>query len=490
MLASSNPAQWQWIVDRMMARLRPSLFFDLANRKLFCHLSELHKNSKIDPTLLVASLKTAGDYGEVGGSAFLSKISNAVPNVAHADHYVDILEEYHDLREAWQLTEQVRDCITAGQSSTDVWGKIEQQLERERTGGFGVGSIRSFADMKRKKGNQTLMPSVIDQIGRQGETMNIVSATKIGKTWFTHMLALCIAVGREWLGFPTHKGRVLILDNELHETTLVHRISQVADALEIREAEYINQIDVEAYRGRLVDIHKIAERINRIPPNTYKAIVFDSLYRFSPKGCDENSNSDTTEIYNVIDALAARMGCLAICVRHTSKGSQTAKDVVDVGAGAGAQSRTVDAHLVLRHHEEEGAVVLAAALRSWAPLEPMTLRWTFPIFVPATDLDPLALRPDRPRKLPKSKAEVGSPLEPGWTAQSFVAAFLKMDPQPRVSIIAAALEKGISERRSSALLSAAESAGLAFLWQGGDRRQKAFANRPQTTLGIVSESAE
>src|SRR5207253_1838389 len=73
-------------------------------------------------------------------------------------------------------------------------------------------------------------------------------------------------------------------------------------------------------------------------------------------------------------------------------GSQADKAVTDVGAGAGSQSRAADSHLILRPHEEAGCFVLAAVVRSFAPVEPLPLRWEFPIWTPADDLDASKLR--------------------------------------------------------------------------------------------------
>jgi hypothetical protein len=51
--------------------------------------------------------------------------------------------------------------------------------------------------------------------------------------------------------------------------------------------------------------------------------------------------------------------------------------------------------LVLREHAEPDTVVLEAALRSFPPVEPISLRWAFPLWHPAEDVDPtlLKLRP-------------------------------------------------------------------------------------------------
>src|SRR5438445_13232537 len=51
------------VLDDIVMILRPDDFYDDAHRKLFLHMTALHEtNKKIDDTLLVNRLKTAGDY--------------------------------------------------------------------------------------------------------------------------------------------------------------------------------------------------------------------------------------------------------------------------------------------------------------------------------------------------------------------------------------------------------------------------------------------
>jgi hypothetical protein len=46
----------------------------------------------------------------------------------------------------------------------------------------------------------------------------------------------------------------------------------------------------------------------------------------------------------------------------------------------------------LREHEDDGVVVLDAAVRSFPPVEPFGLRWQFPLWLPDSAIDPTALR--------------------------------------------------------------------------------------------------
>jgi hypothetical protein len=54
--------------------------------------------------------------------------------------------------------------------------------------------------------------------------------------------------------------------------------------------------------------------------------------------------------------------------------------------------------LVLRAHEQPGCAVLEAAVRSFPPLEPLPLRWSFPVWLPDETLNPQALEGLRTRQ--------------------------------------------------------------------------------------------
>lgn len=79
------------VVTDLAPILQPEDFYDEANAKIYRHMLALHETSRIDPTLLIDRLKTAGQYEAVGGMAYLSKVINAVPNAAHARYYAEIV---------------------------------------------------------------------------------------------------------------------------------------------------------------------------------------------------------------------------------------------------------------------------------------------------------------------------------------------------------------------------------------------------------------
>ncbi len=306
-----------------------------------------------------------------------------------------------------------------------------------------------------------LRPPVIHGLLREGETMNVIASPKTGKSWLTLDLAIAVATGRPWLGrYETVPGEVLIIDNELHRETSAHRIPKVAQARGVATREINERIFIDNLRGRLRSIDNLSPYFESLEPGRFKVIVLDAFYRFMPQGGDENDNGTMANIYNRIDSFADRLGCCFVLIHHSTKGSQSSKSVTDVGAGAGAQSRATDTHLVLRPHEEDGVVVLDAAVRSWAPIDPTCLRWDFPVWSVDDTHDPAALKNERAKK-PKERKKPEEPAEPSWNAERFVAEFITSEPVTVAQLRErAASEPGLSWRRVADLLSIAEDQGL------------------------------
>jgi len=196
-----------------------------------------------------------------------------------------------------------------------------------------------------------------------------------------------------WLGqFDTSPGRVLLIDNELHKSSLANRIPKVCEAMESFASDIDNALEVWPLRGNLRSIEQLSSDLRDIEPGQFKAIILDAKYRFATEGAIENDNGSETLFYNLIDQIAEQTGAAIVMVHHSSKGEQSGKRVTDVGSGAGAQSRAADCHIVLREHEDEGVFVLDAAVRSFAPVEPLALKWQFPLWTPTESVDPRNLK--------------------------------------------------------------------------------------------------
>lgn len=228
-----------------------------------------------------------------------------------------------------------------------------------------------------------LREPIIEGLLRRTETMNVVAPSKTGKSWLSLGLALCIATARPWLGrFPVKRGRVLLIDNELHVETIASRLKWVAESMGLGVEEYNEHLCIESLRGQLRSLADMGPYFGSIV-GQFDVTILDAGYRFTSPGEDENSNAVMTMRYNLLDSYANLTGSAYVYVHHSSKGDQTGKATVDVGAGAGAQARAVDCHLVLVSDPmlETGRLAVDAAVRSFPPLDSFTIRREGPIWV-------------------------------------------------------------------------------------------------------------
>ena len=233
-----------------------------------------------------------------------------------------------------------------------------------------------------------LRPVLIHGFLRLGETMNIIAPPKTGKSWLVTDLALSVATGTPWFGFPCERGRVLIIDNELHPETSASRIPRIVEARGFEIGKVGKCISIVNQRGRLKTIEDIGSHVERYRSQGYKMIIIDAFYRAMPRGVDENDNGAIADVYNLLDRYAHEIGCAFVLIHHTSKGNQSQKSVTDVGSGAGSQSRAADTHLVLRRHREKDVVVMDSVVRSFPSVGPICLKWTWPLWNRADGLNP------------------------------------------------------------------------------------------------------
>lgn len=131
-----------------IASLKADDFYDDANRKIYHQLREMHDTGeKIDVTLLVARLRTAGDYEKIGGAPYLARLSGAVPNAAHAVFYSSIVMEkavYRKLIES--STDILRDAYDQNSTAKELCAQAEQKVFAIMDGRGGQ-SVHSISDV-------------------------------------------------------------------------------------------------------------------------------------------------------------------------------------------------------------------------------------------------------------------------------------------------------------------------------------------------------
>lgn len=456
-------------------------FFDCRHKLIVAAAIALHsQDAPVYLTTLADELAKRGELEQVGGFHGLDQLmKNAPPNPKDADFLARQVRDAADRRQIAQQIESLRERLNGAERLDELPTEFTPLLQ---ACGHRSNRLRPVSVGQLVADHSEMRPAVIEGLLRVGETANLIAAPKMGKSWLTLALVLSVATGRKWLGtFDINAGSVLLIDNELHPETLAKRIPEVAEALGIRSEELADKIQVIMLRGRLRDLFALESDLRGITPGAFKLIVLDAFYRFLPQGTDENDNAAMAQLYNCVDRIAERLGCAIVLIHHASKGNQSGRGVTDVGSGAGAQSRAADAHFVLRPHEDEGAVVFDAAVRSWAPIAPIGLRWDFPIFKVDPTLDTTQLRREggRRNKGGSNKCDPNKPSPTALNAKEFATKFLTNNPTPKSNIIDQIRNAGYSERQAKGMLECAEGAGVAHRHKLNKYGLIGYANVPQ-----------
>lgn len=265
--------------------------------------------------------------------------------------------------------------------------------------------------IKPVKGLQQTHPKmreqVIEGLLRRGEIMNCIAAAKEGKSHLMADLIQSLVIGSTWLGFKLKRGRGLIIDNELHEETIAERNRSIYLARNWAEGSNgefpePDGFDYAPIRGKLIDIEKLWEEIlGSVPRGYYDIVVLDAFYKFYPKGMKENDNADMTRMYTIIDSYAEKMDACFILVHHPTKGEQGTKNILDVGAGAGAATRATDTHLILRPNPHNSKIVIEFKSRTFPSLPAKEATYTYPVFNVEREMTPDELEKTKPQ--PKDK---------------------------------------------------------------------------------------
>jgi len=186
---------------------------------------------------------------------------------------------------------------------------------------------------------------LIDGVLRRGHKMLISGASKAGKSFLLMELAIALAEGTKWLGFPCKKSRVLYINLEIDSASCINRFVDIYHALGYEhKPPHIDDIEIWNLRGKAVELKELTDPlIERVKNKDLDAIIFDPIYKIMMG--DENSASDMGKFCNEFDKVANETGCSVIYAHHHAKGAMGGRKAQDRASGSGVFARDPDAIL-------------------------------------------------------------------------------------------------------------------------------------------------
>jgi len=342
---------------------------------------------------------------------------------------VRVSAEQFDALKPADLSALRRACefVTAGLEGrgAEILGLTGDKKGNERTRSW---TIRDAAEILE---NPPPRPAeLIDGIAFVGAKLILAAPSKARKTFAMMHLAACIATGSPWMGHTTKKGRVLYVNLELGTWSFQDRLGAICGAMGQKlepgmfsvlhlRGKKSNVEDMEAFFGAAIGSKK------------FSLIVFDPLYK-ALGDRSENDASEMADLLSRLEAIGHGAGAAILVACHFAKGMASEKEAIDRASGSGVVGRDGDAILSLTPHETEDCFALEATLRDFPPKSPSVLRWVYPIFEIARDLDPAKLktkpRPSRVNSIISVEQVIGASV--GFT-----------EPVLRDTIIHSVMEK-------------------------------------------------
>lgn len=343
------------VCDDLVMILQADDFYDDANQKLYRHITQMvDSNQKIDVTLLVNRLKSSNDYEAVGGTAYLAKLANAVPNAAHAVYYAEIVrnkatlrrlidagtsilrDAYDEALDPKQLLSQAEQRVfqiqdeRSSQSASSINDLLKQAMERidaRMKGTHAIGGVDThFSDYDALSGGL-----------HNGELVILAARPSMGKTAFALNVAENVAllshapvlfVSLEMSGMEL-ADRLLcsvarVNGHKLRNGTISQddRKRLVEKAIEISNAPLF----VDDSPSRTVsEVAAVARRIRQREKNL-GLIVIDYLQLIEPDNPKDPRQEQVAKIARRLKGLAREQRVPVLCLAQLNRQAEDSKD--------------------------------------------------------------------------------------------------------------------------------------------------------------------
>jgi hypothetical protein len=363
-------------------------FYDVRHIEIFKVLVAMARNGGGDLVLATIKLREEGKLDDAGGPAYVSELLDAVPSAENLDYYIPTLRASYHRRAVIDIGTRLRTLAQDTAVDPDrLFEEAGDVLRHFESKGDGLPEIAKACEFL--VADLPMPPQIISGVLHQGSKLLIGGSSKSYKTWTLIDLAVSVATGTPWIGFSTTAARVLYVNLELQEVFFQHRIKEI---LSHKRLEINDQLDVWNLRGYAADYRALVPKIRaRIRDEGYLLVIIDPIYKVLG-AADENSARDITDLVNTFEKLAIETGSAVLLAHHFAKGNASAKDFIDRISGSGVFLRDPDSYVCFTMHEEEDAFSVEMKLRNLPPVAPFVVKWEWPLFQRAEDLDPSRLK--------------------------------------------------------------------------------------------------
>ena len=235
-------------------------------------------------------------------------------------------------------------------------------------------------------------PLLIDGLFHQGCKGLLSGGSKSYKTWTLLDMGLSVVSGCPFWGIKTTPGPVLYANFELKKWSIQRRLDKLIESMGLEKVpEGFFLLNLRGATGTAEElVTRILEEV-KAKGETFSLIPVDPLYKLMI-GKEENTGKDVGPLMREFERLSEETGAAVVMAHHHSKGNQSRKSAMDRASCSGVFARDPDTLIDMVPHTEADCFTVEATLRDLPPKPPFVVRWDFPRFILAPDLNPSETR--------------------------------------------------------------------------------------------------
>lgn len=131
------------VITTVADKITESDFYDKRHGTIYSAILKLYEQHKpVDLLTLSSALRDTGELENIGGSSYLTELTNAVPTAAHAEHYADLVAEKAMRRKLIKASE---DIVTL--SYSEGASSVQEILEEAEKRMFAVSQRNTKQDL-------------------------------------------------------------------------------------------------------------------------------------------------------------------------------------------------------------------------------------------------------------------------------------------------------------------------------------------------------
>ena len=337
-------------MPQVLIYLRPEYFYLPQHKEIFSVMVSLDAlGNKIDPLIILETLKNNGTYDEAAGKNYLFQLAQSVPTTSNVESYAKIVREKYFMRTLITVSQETIDNAVAQTDSADMLlDAAEQRIYDIRQGKTSTGPsklsdiiVNQVYDTLQKlssegaeafKGISTGYRDLDDVIAglNKSDLILIGARPAMGKTSFALNLARNVAV----IG----KRKTLMFSLEMTKEQLAMRVLSTearVNSAKMRTGELDGEdwqrlgiatnalSNVELYFDDTssITVPEMKARIRRL--RDVECVIIDYLGLIRPAGRVENRVQAVSEITRELKLMAKDLAIPVIVCAQLSRGTES-----------------------------------------------------------------------------------------------------------------------------------------------------------------------